>query len=271
VQNGFYVQKRTYLQKDIADLNRQQDQLQAQKQLQQQDFSLAEDEYKMHQKLANERVETSTELRQEESKYLAKKFPLIQTDAAILAASINHSTKQKEILELDNQINQEKSKFLQALNSLISQTDDWISKYVLAAPQAGKLIYAGMIQEKQLLNTNQEVFYVNPGNEAFFGEMAIPQNSMGKIKEGQEVLIKLKSYPFEEYGMLRGKISSIGEVPFKDSVFLSRVDFKIRKISDMKQPIRLKQGMMADAEIITQDATILQRICRNVIKVLNTK
>ena len=71
--------------------------------------------------------------------------------------------------------------------------------------------------------------------------------------------------------MLKGKISYIAEVPYKDSVFMSKVDFKIRKTSDMKRPIHLKQGMMADAEIITQDATILQRLSRNVIKMVNSK
>src|SRR6185503_18210577 len=97
------------------------------------------------------------------------------------------------------------------------------------------------------------------------------QMSMGKVKEGQQVLIKLRSYPFEEYGMLKGRIKYISDVPYKDSVFLSRVDFKFRKTSDMKRPIHLKQGMIADAEIVTQDATILQRIGRNIIKVIDNK
>jgi HlyD family secretion protein len=270
-ENGFYIKKKAYLQKDLADLNKQEAQLQAQKLIQEKDFRLAEDEYHMHQKLAKEKVETSAELRQEESKYLAKKSPLIQTDASLVAANTNYSAKQKEILELDNQIIEEKSKFLQALNSLISQADDWKNKYVLTASQSGKLSYAGMVQENQVLVPGQEIFYVNPGNENFFGEMAIPQSSMGKVKEGQMVLIKLKSYPFEEYGMLKGNIKYIADVPYKDSVFISRVDFKLRKLSDMKRSIHLKQGMTADAEIITQDATILQRITRNVIKLIDNK
>ncbi|MDO3627474.1 HlyD family secretion protein [Mucilaginibacter sp. BT774] len=271
VENGFYIKKKAYLQKDLIDLNKQEVQLKAQKSIQEKDLSLAEEEYRMHQKLAKERVETSAELRQEESKYLAKKAPLIQTATSLVAASTNYSAKEKEILELDNQINEEKSKFSQALNSLISQADDWVSKYVLIASQPGKLAYVGILQESQVLNTNQEVFYVNPGNEAFFGEMAIPQNSMGKVKEGQEVLIRLKSYPFEEYGMLKGKLSHIAEVPYKDSVFLSKVDFKIRNASDMKRPIHLKQGMTADAEIITQDATLLERIGRNIVKLIDSR
>ncbi len=269
--NGFDLKKRTYLQKDLADINKQEQQLNAQKRVEQKDFKLASDEYEMHKKLANEKVETPAELRQEESKYLAKQSPLIQTESAIITSNNNYSAKQKEILELDNQIDQERLKFIQALNSLISQAEDWKSKYILIASQNGKLTFANIVQENEVLNANQEVFYINPGNEQFFGEMSIPQNSMGKVKEGQQVLIKLRSYPFEEYGMLKGRIEFISDVPYKDSVFMSRVDFKIRTTSDMKRPINLKQGMMADAEIVTQDATIFQRISRNIIKVINNK
>jgi HlyD family secretion protein len=38
---------------------------------------------------------------------------------------------------------------------------------------------------------------------------------------------------------------------------MSRVDFKIKNSSDLKKPVHLKQGMMADAEIITENAAIL--------------
>jgi len=49
------------------------------------------------------------------------------------------AAKQKEILELNNQVEEEKAKFLQSLNSLISMAEDWKSKYVLTASQPGKL------------------------------------------------------------------------------------------------------------------------------------
>ncbi|MGN8068186.1 HlyD family secretion protein [Mucilaginibacter sp. SG564] len=270
VNDGFYLKKRAFLQNDLLALTQQTQQLNQQKQIQQRNFAIADDDYQMHKKLEKEKVETPAELRQQESKYLAQKEPLVQTESALITANNNYAAKQKDILELDNQIREEKAKFLQALNSLISQAEDWKSKYILTAPQAGKLSYAGIVQENQVLSTGQEVFNINPGNEAFFGQMAIPQDNMGKVKEGQEVLVKLKSYPFEEYGMIRGRISYIADVPYKDSVFISKVDFKVRSASDMKKPIHLKQGMIASAEIITQDATILQRISRSVFKVLRS-
>jgi multidrug efflux pump subunit AcrA (membrane-fusion protein) len=271
VDNGFIVKKKVYLQRDLTDLTKQQQQLKAEKAIEQNDFSLADDEYEMHKKLAQQKVETRAELRQEESKYLAKKTALLQTESALITGDNNYAAKQKEILELDNQVQEERSKFLQALNSLISTAEDWKSKYILSASQAGKLSYAGIIQENQVLTPNQEVFYIDPGNAAFFGEMTISQNNMGKVKEGQQVLVKLRSYPFEEYGMIRGKIRYIADVPYKDSVFISKVDFKIRNSSDLKKPIHLKQGMMADAEIITQDATILQRLSRSFFKIVGNK
>ena len=271
VNNGFLVQKKKYLQKDLNYLSQQQQQLNDQKSIEQKDLKLAGDEYEMHKKLQQERVETAAEFRQQESKYLAKKSPLVQTESAIITGNNNYESKQKEILELDNQVQQEKSKFLQAINSLISAAEDWKSKYILTATQSGKLTFVGIVQENQVFAVNQEIFYINPGNEQFYGEMTISQNNMGKVKEGQQVLVKLKSYPFEEYGMIRGKIQYISDVPYKDSVFISKVNFKLRNSSDLKRPIHLKQGMMADAEIVTQDATILQRLGRSFFKILNTR
>ncbi len=271
VNNGFLIKKKAYLLKDLSSLNQQQQQLTTEKNIEQRDYSLATDEYEMHKKLTQEKVETQAELRQEESKYLAKKSPLIQTESNIINGNNNYAAKQKEILELDNQVQEEKGKFLQALNSLISAAEDWKNKYVLSASQDGKISFAGIIQENQFLNASQEVFYVNPGNEAFFGEMSISQNNMGKVREGQEVLVKLRSYPFEEYGMVRGQIKYISDVPYKDSVFISKVEFKIKNSSDLKKSIHLKQGMMADAEIITQNATIFQRLTRSLFKIINNK
>ena len=269
--NGFLSRKRIYLQKDLDYLENRKLQLEAQKAIQEKDLSLASDEYEMHKKLAQQKVETNSEFRQQESKYLASKTPLMQTSSSLLEDDNNYAAKQKEILELDNQVQEEKAKFLQALNSLLSSAEDWKNKYVLTASQNGKLSYAGIIQENQSLIANQEVFYIDPGDAIFFGEMEIPQNSMGKVKQDQQVLIKLKSYPFEEYGMLRGRITNIADVPYKDSVFISKVKFSRQGFSDLKKPIHLKQGMIADAEIITQNATILQRITYNLVKIIGER
>jgi len=260
INNGFLLKKRYYLQKDLHNVAKQQGELSLERIVNQRDYKLAEQEFEMHKKLAEEKVETQAELRQEESKFLEKKTPLIQTESSIISSNDNYATKEKEILELENQIQEEKGKFLQALNSLISEAENWKSKYVLCSSEAGKISYVGIVQENEVINLNQEIFYINPGDEQFFGEMNIAQTNIGKVKVGQRVLIKLKGYPFEEYGMIRGEISYISDIPYKDSVFISKVEFGKIRSSDFKKSIHLKQGMTGEAEIITHDASILQRI-----------
>ncbi|WP_243837332.1 HlyD family secretion protein [Mucilaginibacter gilvus] len=243
IENGLLIRKRAFLQKDILLLNKQEQQ----------------------------KVKMSAKLRTQERKYLCRKASLLHSDAEMITSSSNLLAKRMRILELDDQANKECSKLLQALNSLIDQVKNWKSNYVLSASQAGKVSFAGIIQRNQIVTAGQVVFYINAGPGQFFGEMIVPQNNLGKVKKGQEVLVKLKSYPFEEYGMLQGKISYISDVPYRDSIFISKVEFKSNIASDLKKTVTLKQGMIADAEIITQDATLFQRLTRNIIKVIDNK
>lgn len=149
----------------------------------------------------------------------------------------------------------------------IAYIQDNNGKNTLTALQDGKLTYAGIIYENQQL-TNKTLFNIAPNNEILFGEMVIPPNSMGKVKPGQEVLIMLKSYSYEQYGMMHGIIEYITNVPFKEDTYIAKVDFNIESIMNFKKSVGLKQGMVADAEIITQNLTVLQRITRNLIKVI---
>ncbi|MHB1176929.1 MAG: HlyD family secretion protein [Daejeonella sp.] len=266
--DGFYQKKRRYLQRELEGIRKQKDQLVSQKQLQEKEYGLAEQEYNIYQKLTENKVMAQMELKREESKLLIKKYPLQQTESSFITNSTATSAKEKEILELDNQMKEERSKFIQALNSLVSEIENWKSNYVLSSSQEGKLTFAGIIQENQFVNIGQELFYVNPGNTDFFAEMNIPQYNMGKVKLGQEVLIKLKSFPYEEYGMIRGRIGYLSDVPYRDSVFVSKVDLNHGAFSELKKPLKLKNGMTADAEIITEDATLLNRLFRSFNKML---
>lgn len=267
VADGFYLKKKAYLQKDLQTIQQQKDQLLAQKQLQEKEYAIAENEYRAHQKLAEQKVIAQLELKRMEGQFLSKKYPLQQTEAAFITNSSSYSSKQKEIMELDNQIQEERSKFIQALSSLISEIESWKSQYILSASQPGKLAYAGIVQENQFVQAGKEIFYVNPGNTDFFGEMTIPQYNMGKVEKGQEVLVKLQSYPYEEYGILRARIGYVAEVPYKDSVFISKVMIDSKGILNMKRPVKLRNGMLAQAEIITEDASLMKRLLKSLIRI----
>jgi len=109
------------------------------------------------------------------------------------------------------------------------------------------------------------LFYVNANKDDYYGEILIPQVKSSKVKVGQDVLIKVQSYPYQEYGYLRGKINYISDIPIKDSVFFSRV---ILTRNEQDSVIRLKPGILADADVITEDQSIFKRIWLNLTKSL---
>ncbi len=266
---GFYLTQKAYLEKDLTEIKKLQEQINQQKKIQEQEYANAQEEYEAYKILRNNKAISNNEFKQQENKYLSSKYPLQQSATALLNNNSTYLAKQKEIETLDNTIKEQKAKFSQALNSMINETEAWLLKYVVFAPLMGKVGFAGILQENQNVNTGQELFIVNPGNTDFFGEVQIPQYNMGKVKLGQRTLVKLRSYPFEEYGVINGKISFITDVALKDSVFIAKVDFNKFEQKNPEHPIVLKPGMMADAEIITKESSLLQRFLRNMTKMLN--
>lgn len=181
----------------------------------------------------------------------------------------SYSAKEKELMELEHTINEQQTKFRQALNQCINEVNAWELQHVFKAPIAGKLSYAGILEQNQNINTNQEVFVINPGNTDFYGEIKIPQYNMGKIKKGAKTLVKLRSYPFEQYGMIRGSLTYISDAAYKDSVFIAKVSFDQFENKGNDRKIILKNGMQAEADIITEESSLLQRFFRNITKMLN--
>ncbi|MFC7525725.1 HlyD family secretion protein [Parapedobacter sp. GCM10030251] len=266
--SGIYLKRREYILQDIQNVREQRTQLEYQRKLQEREYALAEGEFKRYEELAERKVISPAEFQQQRAALLAKQHPLQQTQSTMLASEATLTAKMKELADLDNQIGEEKSKFIQALNSFISESEQWKNRYVLTSPQSGTVVYAGIIQQNQHIDAGQEVFYVNPGSTDFFGELNVPQYNMGKVHVGQEVLVKLNSYPFEEFGVLKGEIGQINKVPHQDSIFLSRVDLLTMSGN---QRIQLTTGLTGSAEIITEDASLLQRLSRNIKLLLGNK
>lgn len=265
---GISLKRRKILEQEIVNIQEQSRRVEQSYQLQSQEIELAKQEFEKYKILADRKVISPMELQRQEALLLTKLQALPNSENAILNNQAASLARSKELAELDNQIEEEKKRFVQSMNSLISEIANWKQQYVLTSPDKGRVIYASVLQENQYLSQNEDIFYIYSENSDYFGEMYLPQRDFGRIKKGQEVLIKVRSYPYEEYGYLRGRINTISDIPIKDSVFLSRVEI-FRDVQDSL--IRLRPGTLADADIITEDQTILYRIWKNIIKSLKRR
>lgn len=267
-KNGYYLKKMRYLSKDLEGIRKLKAQILRQQSVQQKEYINQQQEYDAYQKLYKDKVISRSEFIQQENTYLNAKYPLQQTETALVNNETTYAAKEKELLDIRHTIAEEQAKFIQSLNQCITESDSWIQKYVLDAPFAGRVSFAGIVQQNQNFLANQEVFVINPGNTDFFGELQIPQNNMGKIRVGEETLVKLRSYPYEQFGMIRGKLTYISDAAYKDSVFIAKVSFNKYENKDPQRQVQLKNGMLADAEIITEETSLLRRLLRNMNKMV---
>jgi multidrug resistance efflux pump len=269
-QGGYYLDRKKYLERDLKEIEKLKIQINIQRGIQEKEFENLEQEFDAYKKLYQKGVISSSEYKQQESKYLAGKHPLQQNVTEMVNNTSSFTAKQKEILELEHTILEEKAKFSQSLNNMIAKTKGWINQYTLIAPVSGTVTYAGIVQESQSIDAGKEVFIINPANTDFFGEVQIPQYNMGKVKIGQRTLIKMRSFPFEQYGLIRGRIKYISDVAFRDSIFIAKVSFDEFENKGRDRKIVLKNGMAAQAEIITEESSLLKRLSRNMFRMLNS-
>jgi len=267
ISNGFYLRKQNMLQTDLSNIQRLHDILQQQRELLQLDVSLTKQNLDASEALANDKVISAMDYRNERSKLIAKQLTLPQVNSAIVTNETQQNDKKKEIDELENQIIAQKNIFIQALQTYRSQTEQWEYKYVLKAPVAGKVSFAGFFQENQFINSGQLLFYVQPNNTSYFAEIIIPQYNFGKIKEGQEVLLKFQAYPYEQFGSVTGKIEFISSTP-TDSGFLAKVILPHGLTTSYNKTLHYQYGLLAQAEIVTENMRLLERFYYNVRKQL---
>lgn len=265
LSSGFFLQKKKMLAVDMHNIQKLHGILIDQKALLQQDLSLSNETFSANKSLVNQKVISSFDFRNEESKLIAKQLSLPQINTSIISNESAQNDKRKEMAELENQIIAEKNTFVQALQTIKSQVKAWEYKYVLKAPVSGIVSFTGFFQENQEMKSGQLLFYVQPDNTSYYVEMLIPQYNSGKVKAGQKVLLKFQAYPFEQYGFVPGKIDYIKALP-TDSGYLAKIILPQGLITTYKRPLQYRDGMLAEADIITEDMRLLERFYNNVRK-----
>ena len=132
-------------------------------------------------------------------------------------------------------------------------------------PIGGKVAFASFIQENQQLTANQTICFINPENSRYFVEITIPQSNFGKVAIGQQVLLKFQSYPFQEYGSVMGKIEFISHIPGEEG-YLAKVVFMNGLTTTYRKQIQYRDGLLANAEIVTKDMRLLERFYYNIVR-----
>ena len=80
------------------------------------------------------------------------------------------------------------------------------------------------------------------------------------------MLLKFQSYPFQEYGSVVGKVEFISHIPTDSSGYLAKIGLTNGLNTTYKKKVQYRDGLLANAEIITQDMRLLERFYYNIIR-----
>jgi multidrug resistance efflux pump len=257
---GYHMQKRSLLQSELADFKDLEQNIIEQLQLQRQDLTLGKDEFKVQERLFGDRVISSLEYKKEKSKLLAREMPVKSLTASLIQNRSSQTAKRKEILELDNAIAESKANFRQALQTFKSNIEFWKQQYVLLAPVAGRVSFAAPWQEQQHLTVGQELLTIEPPENGLRGLVKLSQGNLGKIKEGQKVLIKLDGYPYHEFGLIEGTLSKISTTPGRDSSYWGYVALPHQLKTEYGRKLTYRSGLSGTAEVVTADRRLITRL-----------
>jgi multidrug efflux pump subunit AcrA (membrane-fusion protein) len=263
--DGFLQRKKNMFMVDIKNIKRMSYILYEQQKLLQQDMSLTSKTFEANKLLAQSKVITSFDYRNEESKLLSKKLTLPQINASIVNNEGLLNAKKQEILELNNQLLERKYNFIQSIQTIKSQIKSWESKYLLKAPVSGAVNFAGFFQENQEIKYGQPLFYVQPSNSSYFVEINIPHYNFGKVALKQSVIIKFQAYPFEQYGSVIGEIEHIASIPANGG-YLTRVRLPQGLLTNRSKVLHFQQGLVVQADIITVKMRLLERLYYDLYK-----
>ncbi|HMI02722.1 MAG TPA: HlyD family efflux transporter periplasmic adaptor subunit [Pedobacter sp.] len=263
--NGFYLRKKQKLEEDILTLNGMRKTIESQKSLTEKDLSLAKETFNANKSLFEKQVLSNEEFRNAESRYVNKEMVVPQLEASILGNETLLRDKSKEIEQLNHDMIQQKVIFQQAIQSLKSEVSEWLRKYVIKAPIEGKISFIVSMQENKHLQSGRILGYVNPVENRFYVETHLSQKNFGKIDTGLSVQLRFDAYPYQELGFIEGKLQYISNVP-SDSGFLANIKLNNGLITNNNNRIPYKNGLKANAIIITKNMRLLQRFYYDLVK-----
>ncbi|HEX3860307.1 MAG TPA: HlyD family efflux transporter periplasmic adaptor subunit [Stellaceae bacterium] len=256
-------------------LEHQQQRLQGyvqQQQIVRDEIEIADRDYQRGRELAYRQVMDmhTVDERQRQLLQLRRDQQGVQLDIA--ATHLDIDRLQQNLVELRVRDRQQRHDLASALaestKNLRSRLAVWERDYVLRAPISGRVSLFRFWSDHQVVQTGNEVLtIVNDAKQAPIGKLALPLANSGKVKPGQAVYIQLDDYPYAEYGRIKGTVSSVATVP-REARYAVEVTLPDPLTTSFGRRLAVRQEMQGQAEIVTEDLRLLDRIFYQIRKLV---
>jgi multidrug resistance efflux pump len=262
------------LSKQIVSYKSLNQNLQKQLGLMKQEGTLSYQQFKADSILLAQKVIAPLDFNKTKSAYLLQQRGVKSMEASIISNQLQADGLEKQITELEISRTKEESQLQttadNAIKELAARLKAWKENFLFAAPVDGTVAYLGFIENDQYIESGKPLFALLPTSNKIIAKAELPVLGSGKVKVGQAVNIRLSNYPFEQFGMLQGKIESISEVPDKENYTVA-ISLPKGMNSTHNKLLSFRPQLQGETEIITEDLRLLERVFYQFRKLIATK
>jgi len=232
------------------------------------------EDFEAYKILYEKKIISQEEYRNKNRDFLELQSQKITLERQLLSSNNTLLNTKFDKKEVENYIQTEKVKFSHSLSKLRNSIYIWEDSYVIKSNKKGLLIPFSKLSEGMFVRDNQLLYSVQPINkksEELLAEISLGTTSFGKIKERQPVKLYAPAFPFEEFGIIEGKIKYIPDVLSGDTVYHVLAELPNGLRTSFGKTIPLKHGTFVEASIITERKSILEKLFEKVYKLNERK
>lgn len=160
---------------------------------------------------------------------------------------------QQRIQQLEVEITQQKGKIAETQNLLNTARAKLVQKF-LYAPVDGFVSSLNINNVGEVVQPGQTIAEVTPSKAPLVLSASLPNQEAGFVRIGMPVQVKFDAYPYQDFGIVPGKVMSISPDAKADerlgAVYRIEVALEHNYINTNHQTIKFKPGQTAAAEII---------------------
>lgn len=185
----------------------------------------------------------------------------LEAEAASKQATARQTQLEKEqkIQQLEMELNQLKSKTAET-QTLLAQAKNKLKQRFLYAPVSGVISTLNVHNTGEVVQPGQTIAEMTPNQAPLVLEVSLPNREAGFVKIGMPVQVKFDAFPYQNYGVIPGKVVSISPNAKTDErlgvVYRVEVSIDRDSVKANNQTWKLKAGQTATAEIVIRQRSV---------------
>jgi len=202
-----------------------------------------------------------------------KNLKLLDEELGILEPLVNQGVESRmELIRLLQRISDAEAGLMKAEETL-PILEDRLLRTTVIAPVDG-------IVNRLLVNTTggvvqpgESLLEIVPIDDELIIEVEINPKDIAYVLPGQEAIIKLTAFDFSKFGSLKGKVINVGvdTIQKEDGSiwYICQIAVDGNGFTSIGKTIKILPGMVAEADIVSGEKTVLKYLLQPVTKIAN--